>query len=109
MIKEKFIKTQCADCGRIMHVWKWDKPEKENVCPDCTLSRKLRDDENYPEEDSTCRESVVFCPWCGNWYEPDLSDGLIEGEEVCEECGKRFTVESEVEVKFSTQRVEGEE
>ena len=108
-MNKDFREERCVDCGRIMSVWVWREPKKDSVCPECTLSRRLRDDENYPEEDSTCLESVVFCPWCGNWYEPDLSDGLIEGEEVCEECGKRFIVESECEVKFNTQRVEEDE
>lgn len=105
-MKEIIIKVKCADCNRLMTVFVWGEPKKEYVCPDCTLSRRLRDDENYPYEDSTCSQTKIFCPWCGEWYDPDLSEGLIEGEQVCEECGKRFTVESEIEVTFNTQRVE---
>lgn len=93
---------KCVDCGKTIYLYSWDK---DAICPDCKLAKRLRDDENYSEEDRTVLERLIYCPWCGNYYEPDFYDGFTTKEETCDECGKKFLIEADVEVRYSTNRV----
>ena len=101
MLKE----LKCVDCG-YKTIILFAESKRIPLCHECTLRRKLKDDENQPEEDSTSCEKYIFCPWCGDYYEPDLSDGLINDIVKCDNCGKKYSITSEVEVTFSTERAE---
>ena len=71
--------------------------------------KKERERQRYVdgEEEPTFTDEIV-CPWCGyeeldSWEAPDHDD-----ESVCEECGKVFAYEREIEVTYSSRRVEGD-
>jgi len=54
-------------------------------------------------------EDMIYCPYCGNEHEPDPAD--YEGDEdyFCWICKKRFIVEVEQTITFSTKQKEEEE
>lgn len=81
------------------------------LCPDCYKVvkdiEKEKERQRYVdgEEEPTFTDEIV-CPWCGHeqgdsWEAPD-SDEECE----CYECGKIFAYERDVEVTYSSHRVE---
>jgi len=58
------------------------------------------------QEFDTRYQDMIVCPWCGSkWYDDDsyyASAGTTE--ETCEECGREFSVEANIEVTYTTSR-----
>lgn len=99
------MKKTCKVCGKVRDMLVW-----EDTCYQCCndkYARELSERLKTSEEDSTCREDEIYCPWCGCHYEPELSDGLPEGDTECPECERMFMVTCDVDVRYSTERVTG--
>lgn len=45
----------------------------------------------------------IKCPHCDNEYEPCTADGVPEGEETCDVCDGKFSIEPEYSITYSTQ------
>lgn len=96
------IKT-CVVCGRqdiiVNHKGEcW-------ICAKKAAQERIANEIKSGETCETFQEDEIFCPWCGEHYEPCLADGLPEGEHECFECGKRYRVECCVDVSYSTVRL----
>lgn len=86
----------------------------ETLCPDCYRDiediEKKKERQRYANGDEEPRYThEIVCPWCGyeqgdSWEAPDSDD-----EYECEECGKIFAYEREVEVTYCSYRVEESE
>lgn len=62
----------------------------------------------------------IRCPYCGKEYEPSYEDTFIggdsvecyeegeQGEFVCDECGKKFTLSAEMRWEYTTETIDGE-
>lgn len=65
-------------------------------------------------------EENIRCPYCGKEYEPSYEDTYIggdcvecyeegeQGEFVCDECGKKFTLSAEIRWEYTTETIDGE-
>lgn len=104
--------THCKRCGKECVAW-----INDGLCYDCLSKKHL---ENIKEsiidgEPDTFSDEYIVCPYCGAALEgndamidfPELGeDG--EHELECEECGKKFKVESMVSVDWETSKMEGD-
>ena len=59
---------------------------------------------NARKEIDTWHEKEVICPWCGHKHIDSWEMGT--GEYVCSKCEKPFYVEKEIEVYYTTTKVE---
>lgn len=77
-------------------------------CSEKTRKQKLAENLKNNEETETSYEKEIICPWCGYSYEPDFEDEYCynEGdfEEECPECEKVFTISTDVDITYSTER-----
>lgn len=51
------------------------------------------------------RSDIVICPWCDCQY-PDPHDFPRSGDERCDRCGKKFRVDIEYTVTYTTSKIE---
>lgn len=49
----------------------------------------------------------IICPYCGYEYS-DSWEMIDSGNETCEECGKEFKFERDVEVSYSTYKLDSD-
>ena len=105
--------SHCVKCGKADNLaWM-----QQGLCYDCFKKEKLeeiRTSINEGEPDTFSDEYIV-CPYCGavlssseDVFEfPELyEDG--EHEEFCEECGKKFKVETIISYDWETHKIEEE-
>ncbi|MGH7974937.1 MAG: hypothetical protein ACREBR_05385 [bacterium] len=52
----------------------------------------------------TCCTEFAICPWCGAEFIDsfEMSDGVWD----CDRCGKKFTLDHDVTVSYTTNKVE---
>ncbi len=87
--------------------------DNKSLCPDCYKVKKDIEKEKKRQRYASGEEepsftSEIVCPWCGHeqldsWEMEDSDD-----ECECNECGKAFAYERDVEVTYSSYRVESE-
>ena len=86
-------KLVCS-CGKKKYEWQdkcWICKEKDEVNQIWDYSK---------EKGEVTNEKYVICPYCGFHYgEDDLHESM---ELTCDECGKKFKLEVEYEVSYST-------
>lgn len=99
----------CKICGK--KIDEFDHTLYDDKCYDCrekqykyNLTRALQED----EETETYYEDEVVCPYCGYRMEDDDNYFVREqvGEYKCPECGGTFRFETNIEITYSTQRME---
>lgn len=82
----------------------------EKICPDCheieKRVEKERERQSYIDGEEPWGTDEIVCPWCGyeqldSWEMPDSDD-----ECECNECGKLFAYERDIQVTYSSERVE---
>lgn len=56
-------------------------------------------------EDDCFHTKDVVCPWCG-YVHQESYEFPGDGEDECEDCGKRFRYSRTVSVTYTTKRVE---
>ena len=104
--------THCKRCGKECTAW-----INGGLCYDCLSEKHLEDirESIIEGEPDTFSDEYIVCPYCGSAVEgtdamldfPELGvDGDHELE--CEECGKKFRVESLVSVDWETHKMEDE-
>lgn len=102
--------THCKRCGKECTAW-----INGGLCYDCLNEKHLGDIRESIEEGKpdTFSDKYIVCPYCGavlsnseDVFEfPELyEDG--ECEEICEECGKKFEVDTIVSYAWETKRME---
>lgn len=106
----------CNICGEKAAL---DRCEKHYVCDDCGTRENLC---NYCEgvlcrvchgkrvneriknfKGSTDFTQEIICPYCG--YEPSDSWEMESGEYDCEDCEKSYEVERNIEVTYTTSKI----
>lgn len=55
------------------------------------------------EFETSCTDQII-CPWCGNNFRDSWE--MDDGEWDCDECGKKFRVDHDVSITYSTSRIE---
>ena len=98
---------KCKICGEAID--SFDYKYRNQLCFSCAkkeYQRKLAEALQDNEETETDFEDEVVCPYCGHRMQDD--DGYFEregdGEYECENCGKTFEFEVNIEVTYSTRR-----
>ncbi|WP_283593351.1 hypothetical protein [Limosilactobacillus galli] len=103
--------SHCKRCGKVDSLaWM-----QRGLCSDCWKKERLeevRASLNGDEPDTFSDEYIV-CPYCGavlidseDVFEfPELYDDG-EHQEICEECGKKFKVETMVSYSWETHKME---
>jgi transposase-like protein len=90
----------CERCGKTAEV---EEVFSNNLvfykCLKCRSDFEAKVD--FRLQGSTDLEEKVICPWC-----EDITDGWGEGEEEheCESCGRKFDIEAETTITYSTCR-----
>ena len=103
------MKYTCKICGN--EISEYSCVFHDGLCYSCEdrikeqeQAKKLQSN----EETETSYEHDIVCPWCGCHFEDD--DGYFvrqgDGEYECDECGKKFYFQADIEVTYSTQRKE---
>lgn len=99
----------CKICGR--KISEYNHTYENDLCYSC--QKEIREREQAQElqnneETETFYENDIVCPWCGRRFEDD--DGYFvrtgDGAYECDECGKEFYFQADIEVTYSTQRKE---
>lgn len=104
--------THCKRCGKECNAWL-----NGGLCYDCLSEKHLEHirESIIEGEPDTLSDEYIVCPYCGAALEgndtmidfPELGeDG--EHELECEDCGKKFKVESMVSVDWETSKMEGD-
>lgn len=88
--------TLCQVCGEYIWCEDYGYPQ---TCQGC-----LDHDEGEEEIDHSFTEEIV-CPYCG-YEHSDSFEMQDSGKMKCSECKKEFTYEREVEVTYSTEKIE---
>ena len=110
-MKLSYEDEHCKICGKECHAWL-----NGGLCYDCMDKKRLEDIRESIDEDEpdTFSDKYIVCPYCGSAMEgsnvmidiPELGeDG--EHELECEDCGKKFEVETMVSVDWETHKMEG--
>lgn len=79
------------------------------LCPDC-YEKELREDREERRRIYSSGESEPFgedeitCPWCGYEHE-DSWEMADEGRVDCDDCGKPFEYQRDIEVTYSSERL----
>ena len=86
-----------CSCGKKKYKW-------QDMCWSCEEKKEVKDIWSYAEQNKeVTREKYVICPYCGSHYgEDDLRDSMTL---TCDECGKKFKMEREYYVKYSTYQI----
>lgn len=101
-------KRICPICNKNEIWFSW-----ENKCTDCQkkeYDNQIKENIVSGDEIRTYCESDIYCPWCGEKYEPDYCDDADvlydEGEHEleCPECEKRFRVITNISYSYDTDR-----
>lgn len=100
METQENAKLVCS-CGKKKYDW-------QDICWRCKESKETKEIWEYSKSnEEVTNEKYVICPWCGSHYG---EDDLHESTELeCEECDKKFNLEVEYDVNYSTYRKRGEE
>jgi uncharacterized Zn-finger protein len=87
------IKDLC-ECGK-------DKYEWQDICWVCKEKKEIQTIWEYSKDKKeVTNEKYVICPYCGSHYgEDDLHEST---ELTCDECGKKFKLEVEYDITYST-------
>lgn len=102
--------THCKRCGKECNAW-----INDGLCYDCLREKHLEDIRESIEEGEpdTFSDEYIVCPYCGSAVEGtdamlDFPELGVDGEHEleCEECGKKFNVESLVSVDWETHKME---
>jgi transcription elongation factor Elf1 len=108
-IKDYHGTEPCLRCnGKAAIAICYDKISKRSYhyCKKCKDLKDLEFD--WEREGETTRESNVICPYCDYEYDDYdsysfVDDGQVE-EHSCQQCGKKFDIEVDTTVYFSTKR-----
>ena len=81
------------------------KYQFQEMCWSCDEKHKIKEIWDYAKDNGQVTdEKYVLCPYCGSHYgEDDLHDSTTL---TCDECGKKFKLEVEYEVKYSTYEID---
>ena len=96
-------KKLCKECNKPCDV------SFMNFCFKCEEKKSIeRLSETAVEDGETSNERYIICPYCGEHYG---EDEMHESQTVeCENCDKKFKVEVEYTVAYSTEKtVNGED
>lgn len=100
------MKKTCSGCGKVKSMFSW-----ENKCFACgkkEYRQKIKDDIANGEITETNCETEIYCPWCGEAFDPSDFDGEMyeEGghEITCSECEKDFVADVRVSYYYDTKR-----
>lgn len=76
----------------------------ESMCWNCQKEAEILIlGQRAKQEGSTSYENHILCPHCGEHYgEDDMHDST---DVVCDGCNKRFYVEIEYDIKYSTNKI----
>ena len=86
--------TGCTSTISAKHKYDVDNEPVFPVCGTCNARKEI----------DTWHEKEVICPWCGHKHIDSWEMGT--GEYVCSKCEKPFYVEKEIEVYYTTTKVE---
>jgi len=81
-------------CGKKKYEW-------QNVCWVCKQKNEIKNIWSYSKDKKEVTgEKYIICPYCGEHYgEDDLHDSM---DLTCDECGKKFKMEVEYNITYST-------
>ena len=95
----KYNKRICPNCNKEKDMWDDDKK-----CWDCREKDKIKKlSEEVKEAGESSGEDYIICPYCGENYEEDDMHETTDVE--CYGCNKRFHIEVEYYVNYSTSKV----
>lgn len=96
-----FYRCACTKCGEIFNLS--DKDE-HFICYEC---KDEKENENYDELDFWHTEKIK-CPYCSYEFSNSLEYNLSNDGETtnisCQECGREFDIEFNVEITYTTSR-----
>lgn len=102
------MKKICARCGKLKEMFLW-----EDYCYQCEKEQALeRQQENIRTGESvdTYSTDYVICPYCGDAIEVMIEQDKYftagNSEQVCDECGKKFALNTEVSFSWQTERID---
>lgn len=76
------------------------------------MSEKSWEEMNENERERACNySSCPVCPYCGHIHDMDTYEDFEpgrEGVEECHNCDKKFSWSSDIEVYYSTEKIEKE-
>lgn len=84
--------TLCQVCGEYIGQEDFDFPQS---CSSCEENEEI--DHDFTDE--------VVCPWCG-YEHSDSFEFQDTGNKKCPECENEFSFEREIEVTYSTKKIE---
>lgn len=103
------MRVNCKICGRETDILPW----QNHLCYTCRereWDEKTKEEMQSGETTETSCEDKIYCPWCGEIYEPydeyelEYVDGVYEV--TCNHCEKPFKVTTNVSVTYDTERIE---
>ena len=99
---------QCPICNK-RECFRWESAC--DICKTIQNGDKIKREILDGERDSTDCEDSIYCPYCGEIYEPcyaDDSDLWVEGESEreCGVCDKKFNIYVNVSHSYDTSRME---
>lgn len=59
--------------------------------------------------DDTVYHTEIVCPHCHTEWGDSCEYTNDQGEETCDACGKRFTYTRDIEITYTTEKIEEEE
>lgn len=96
-------KKTCKICNE-----KYEYLNYNDICFSCEEEKNIKDlSETAVEDGETSNERYIVCPYCGEHYG---EDDMYETQTVeCDNCDKKFKVEVEYSVSYSTEKTDNGE
>ena len=96
-------KRNCPKCNKETYLFVDDKD-----CHNCRTEQKIKKlGREAKELGYTRAEDYIVCPYCGNHYgEEEMHNSMVVR---CCHCSKKFNVEVEYSVSYSTSKMVGKE
>ena len=89
---------------------KYQIPDEKAMCYSCSKTQhdtQVRKKIKNGEDDEVFREDTIYCPWCGRKLGSDFEHERITigyHERECPYCYRQFSILTEVDSKYTTQR-----
>jgi uncharacterized Zn-finger protein len=92
------MKKEICKCGK-------KKYDFQDMCWQCKEEKEIKNIwEDSKEKGEVTYEKYIICPYCGNHCGED--DEHKPREIKCDECGKKFKMEIDYDITYSTYKLE---